>query len=1559
MNNGEPFDTSADGIAVIGMSGRFPEASTIEGFWRNLHHGVESLTTFANAQLLSAGEDPALVDSPAYVKAAMVLDGVDLFDANFFGFTPREAEITNPEHRIFLECAWEALEDAGYDPDRYDGRIGVFGGAGMRCSYRGRVMSNPRLAGLLGDLQRFIAIDKDFLATSISYRLNLKGPSVSIQTACSTSLVAVHLGCQSLLHGESDMVLAGGVSVRIPQIAGYLFQEGSIYSPDGHCRAFDAMAKGTIFGSGAGVVALKRLADARSDGDCIRAVIRSSCINNDGALKIGYTAPSVDGQAAVIAEAHAMAGVSGDEITYVETHGTGTPLGDPIEIAALTKAFRRTTPNKGFCAIGSLKTNIGHLDAAAGVAGLIKVVLALEHRMLPPSLNFSQANPEIDFPNTPFYVQRTLSEWQPANGRRIAGVSSFGIGGTNAHVIVEEAPPAGSADKSRRWQLLPISAKTASALDSATAHLGDFLAGHRDYNLADVAWTLQQGRKPFAYRRVAVANGVEDAIKLLQSRDPKRVHSSRAFEGDATVAFLFPAQGSQYVNMGRDLYEAEPLFQEQIDFCAEHLRPLLGLDLRKLLFPADKDVEEASEQLRQTRYTQPAVFTVDYALARLWMSWGIMPSAMVGHSLGEYVAAAVSGVFGLEDALTLVAERGRMMQALPPGAMLAVHLSEDELRPWLSEDVSLGAVNAPRLSVVSGPVEVIARLEDFFRRQEIDFQPLRTSHAFHSAMMEPIVAPLVERVARVASQPPAIPFVSTLTGTWITADEAKDPGYWGRQARYAVRFLPAVEELLKTTGRVLLEVGPGTTLSSLAKLQSRGKAPCTAVNSLRHAQGSSPDHQSMLSALGSLWTAGVAVDWGKLLTGESRRRVPLPTYPFERKRFWIDAPQVVSTHLAESATDVDCAPGSASDVSAKNGHFGATSSPGNGFANPAQGSLHSRPDLPNEYVAPQTDPEKTLARLWQEFFGIDKIGTHDNFFDLGGTSLIAAQLHIKIQKSLKCKLSLETFFRHNPTIEGMARVIEEQKQARSEDLSGSPASCLIPIQTEGSTPPLFLLHGIGGTGFSFLELIRHLDPHQRIYGFESATSDSTSAMLSMEDLATRYIKEIQHVQPEGPYCLLGYSFGGLLGFEIAQQLHAMGQLIGFLGIVDTPAPIRTAKKTALALVSKLDRFVRARDRLGYIRDGWSKLTMVSPQRRALVYARTVAAGQSLPHLPDHASAVNWFAAMRYRPSRYPGCVHLFRAMSQEEEFDRTLGWEPFAGAGVEVHEVAGTHNSIMQKPNVQSLADQLTARLSLAQGGGEIRAAAYSRNGGANPTIQQAKRIALVTGGNKGIGFEVARCLAKAGLTVFLGARDQIRGQTAAATLKGEGLDIRYIELDVVRPATIEAAVAKIATEFQRLDVLINNAGISDGADGAPSTADLSAVRRVMEINFFGTLAVTQAMLPLLRKSATGRIVNVSSGLGSLELNADSNWQHAPVKLIGYSTSKAAINMLTIQLAHELRGTTIKVNASNPGYTATDLNGHRGHQTVAQGAAETVRLALLPAGGPTGGFFETAGADPW
>ncbi|MFZ0962497.1 MAG: SDR family NAD(P)-dependent oxidoreductase [Terriglobia bacterium] len=887
-----------DGIAVIGMSGRFPGARNLAEFWRNLCEGVESVTAFTDAQLLAAGEDPALLNSPDYVKSGIVLDGIDLFDAGFFGLTPREAQMTNPELRIFFECTWEALENAGYDPHRYAGRIGVFAGSGMRNSYRNILLSSQHLTRLLPDIQRYIAVEKDFLATSVSYRLNLKGPSITVQTACSTSLVAVHLGCQSLLHGESDMVLAGGVHVRIPQIAGYVYQEGLIRSPDGHCRAFDAMAKGTTWGSGVGVVVLKRLADALSDGDCIRAVIRSSCVNNDGALKVGYTAPSVEGQAAVIAEAQAMADVTGDDISYVEAHGTGTPLGDPIEIAALTRAFRRTTPNKGFCAIGSLKTNVGHLDAAAGVGGLIKVVLALENRTLPPSLNFRQPNPAIDFVNSPFYVQQKLSEWRPANGRRVAGVSSFGIGGTNAHAVLEEAPVVEAPGPSRPWQLLLLSAHTTAALDMMTKNLGEHLNNHPTSSLADVAYTLQRGRRVLPHRRMLVCQSTEDAVTVLESLDPRRITSHHQEPANREVVFMFPGQGAQYPNMSLELYRTEPGFKEQIDGCCELLKPYLSVDLRDILYPRDAEAESAAQTLKQTLVAQPAIFVIEYALAKLLISWGVKPAALVGHSIGEYVAVCLAGVFSLEDAMALVAARGRLMQSLPGGSMLAVSAPAEEIAPLLNERLSLAAVNSPSLCVVSGETEAVKGLEEELSKRNVTSRHLHTSHAFHSKMMDPILATFAREVERVDLHPPGIPIVSTVTGTW-THSEIATSDYWARNLRQTVRFSNCVQELMKEPSRILLEVGPGTTLGTCARQHPGGSGKRIVLSTIRHPQEQTSDIAFILNTLGRLWLANVEIDWSEFYKNERRHRVPLPTYPFERQRYWVEpSPE---THTIEAA----------------------------------------------------------------------------------------------------------------------------------------------------------------------------------------------------------------------------------------------------------------------------------------------------------------------------------------------------------------------------------------------------------------------------------------------------------------------------------------------------------------------------------------------------------------------------------------------------------------------------------------------------------------------------------
>lgn len=1007
-------ESEQEGIAIVGMSLRFPGASTIDQFWKNLCQRVESIRTFSDEELLSAGEDPDVLQSPAYVKASGALESIEYFDADFFGFTPREAESTDPQHRLFLECSWEALENAGYDPERYAGRIGVFAGAGLHCYYQNNLNANPRVLKLLGDLQRFISVEKDFVSTRVSYRLNLKGPSISVQTACSTSLVAVHLACQSLLNGDSDMVLAGGVSLRLPQISGYLFQEGSILSPDGHCRAFDAGAHGTVFGSGAGVVVLKRLADAIEDHDCIHAVIRGSAINNDGALKVGYTAPSIDGQASVIADAQVVAGVTADEVSYVETHGTGTNMGDPIEVAALTKAFRGTTQGKNFCAIGSLKTNVGHLDAAAGVASLIKTVLSLENRTLPASLNFSVPNPAIDFANSPFYVQTQCSAWQAPKGRRVAGVSSFGIGGTNAHVIVEESSNKEELKDSATWQLLTLSARSQAALEETKVRLAEYLAQHKHLRLADVAFTLQEGRRAFACRGAFVAKSIEDAITVLQAKNSRRAFTAAVSGGDSSVVFMFPAQGAQYPNMGRDLYEREPIFRKYVDLCATLLQDKLGLDLRKVLYPADQDSDYAAEQLKQTKFTQPAVFAVNYALAQLWMSWGITPSAMVGHSLGEYVAATISSVFELKDALLLVAERARLMQELPPGRMLSVHQSEEQIKPWLGEKISLAGVNGPNLVAVSGGLESIEGLKRKLTSQGIDFQELRTSHAFHSTMMEPMIAPFVEQVAKSKPRPPLIPFVSTLTGQWITDKEATDPSYWGRQTRHGVRFAPAVLELIKTPRRVLLEVGPGNTLTTLASMQVGQGVQSVAINSLRHPKETRSDHDCMLTALGRLWVAGVQIDWRRVRGSEQCSRTPLPTYPFERKRYWLEAAKIEAPAAVVLQTQETVPASSAS------GQYMGTPT-----AKPLSeaDSASTHPNLGVQGIARLGKTEETLARIWQEVLGVDQIGLDDNFFELGGQSLMGVALVNEVGRAFQRRFAVQALL-DAPTIRQFALLID-------------------------------------------------------------------------------------------------------------------------------------------------------------------------------------------------------------------------------------------------------------------------------------------------------------------------------------------------------------------------------------------------------------------------------------------------------------------------------------------------------------------------------------------------------
>ena len=909
----ELSESSGIEIAIIGMGGRFPGAHDIGAFWRNLRDGVESITSFSADELLSRGVSARQLDDPFYVKAGARMEGVDLFDASFFGYNPREAAEMDPQHRIFLETAWQAIEDAGYDASTYRDPIGVYAGCGVNTY----LLLNLLSSGHFSDMQDISSLqglmngnNKDSMTTTVSYKLNLRGPGITVQTACSTSLAAVHVACRGLLNHEADMAIAGGVWVNLVHDNGYRYQPGAILSPDGHCRAFDAKAAGTVIGSGVGVVVLKRLADALADGDTVHAVIKGSAMNNDGAAKVGYTAPSIEGQAEVILAAHAISGISADTISYVEAHGTGTTMGDPIEIAALTQAFRQSTQRRGFCGIGSVKTNIGHLDAAAGVAGLIKTVLALEHQTLPPSLNFERPNPEIDFATSPFYVNATGKRWPDGSTPRRAGVSSFGIGGTNVHAILEEAPPAEASGPSRDWQILTLSARNSNALEAMAVRLADHLdkqqGSHAQVPLADVAYTLQIGRKCFPQRAIAVCSDSGDVIDVLKSRDPERFLTRQVTVENPPVVFLFPGQGAQHVNMARDLYRNEAIFRREFDHCIDLMKPYLDFDLPGLLYPGTDEEDQAAlaARLMQTKITQPALFIIEYALARLWMSWGVSPTAMIGHSVGEYVAACLADVFSLEDALHLVVMRARLLQQMEAGAMLGVMLAEAEVKPYLSDSCGLAAVNGPELCVLSGTVAAIEAAESELGRKGIATRRLHVSHAFHSAMVEPILPAFIQIVEKIGPRAPKIPFLSNLSGGWITQGEAADPGYWGRHMRETVRFGDGLRELLSNPDRILLEVGPGETLTALAQRHPETSPRHLVLSSLPHAGRSNLAERHLHLALGKLWLGGVAIDWKNFYAGERRRRVPLPSYPFERQSYWVEPGTTTIGNSAAAACKV-------------------------------------------------------------------------------------------------------------------------------------------------------------------------------------------------------------------------------------------------------------------------------------------------------------------------------------------------------------------------------------------------------------------------------------------------------------------------------------------------------------------------------------------------------------------------------------------------------------------------------------------------------------------------------
>jgi acyl transferase domain-containing protein/thioesterase domain-containing protein len=1183
-------------VAVTGLAGRFPGASGPDApavLWRNLCAGVESI------RALPGGEPRR---DPRLVNARGVLDGIDLFDAPLFGFTPREAELLDPQHRVFLQCAWEALEDAGVDPMTARGLIAVYAGVGM-SSYAWNVLSRRDDVDML---QALFGNDKDFLATQVSYRLNLRGPSLTVQTACSTSLVAIHVACQALINYECDMALAGGVSIAVPQERGYVYREGGILSPDGRCRAFDARAAGTVPGSGAGLVVLERLEDARAAGRAVRAVVRGSAVNNDGAFKVGYTAPSVEGQAEVIAAAQAMAGVDPASITYIETHGTGTPLGDPIEIAALTQAFRAGADgaaDTGFCALGALKPNVGHLDAAAGVAGFIKTVLALQHRRLPPVLHFERLNPEIDLAASPFFVNTAAVDWETDRLPRRAGVSSFGIGGTNAHVVLEEAPESAPGGPSRPYQLLLLSARTPEALATRAADLASYLRENPEADLADTMHTLRVGRRSLAVRRAAVVRHRAEAVRALETPGEETVQGT-APDRPPAVAFLLPGQGTQHPGMAAELYRGEPAFRAALDECAGLLTPHLGLDVRSLIWPAREEGAAAAERLARTEFTQPAVFAVEWALAQLWKEWGIVPEALLGHSLGEITAACLAGVFTLPDALAFVALRGRLLQALPPGAMLAVPLPEPEITEMLGDDLALAAVNAPAACTVSGPVAAVERLQARLAERGVRTRRLHTSHAFHSAMVDPVVEELARHLRTVPLRPPDIPFLSNVTGAWITDAEATDPEAWALHVRRTVRFGAGCVALLADPARVLLEAGPGTTLGELARRQPAA-AGRTIVASLPAATDGGSDLERMLTALGRLWAAGVRFDARGFAVREERRIVPLPTYPFESRRYWADGGADGTDRTKEDRT--------------------------------APEPVHPLPG---------SDAERTLAGLVEEVLGVGPVGLDDDFFELGGSSLLALDLLARVEARLGAALPLAALARGRATPAELARLLRAQ----------APAEGAVELASGGAGAPIFWVHPIGGGILSYVPLARLLGRTRPVWAFPApGLDDRRPPLRTVEELAAEHLESLRKVRPHGPYLLAGWSFGGLIAWEMRRRLLEAGEEVPLLTMVDSWPGDLTPDPSPIALPS-------------------AGRGAPPPRLLNLVHAHTEAALAWTPAPPGGRTLLLLAAGETGGAAR---CAAIEEA------------WARCGAAPLHRHHLDGTHWTLLTEPRVREAAERI------------------------------------------------------------------------------------------------------------------------------------------------------------------------------------------------------------------------------------------------------------------------------
>ncbi len=1242
-------DPLQDSIAIVGIACKFPGARNKNEFWENLIANKESVTFFTNEELAEYELDfDNLRKNPNYIGAKAILDDIDQWDAPFFNVLPSEAKNMDPQQRLWLENTWHAFEDAGINPFKYKGNIGVYAGSFYNSYLLNNVLRDPlkyeqyfrnRTQEIF---QTYIHSDPMFLATKTAYHFNLKGPAINIQTACSTSLVAVAQACSSLLSYESDVCVSGGVTIMVPQQTGYIYQEGAIGSSDGHCRPFDKDSKGTIFGNGVGTVILKRLKDAIADNDRIYSIIRGWAVNNDGYQKIGFTAPSIEGQYKAIASALKFSGLSADQIKYVEAHGTATPLGDPIEVTALSRAFRDTTNQKKFCALGSVKSNIGHLDVAAGVAGLIKLALSAYHRTVPATLHYKEPNPKINFDNTPFYVLNKNLHFAE-NESIVMGISSLGVGGTNAHLVVSDYQTSPTKIELQRPKLLLLSARSVNSLRSMNANLVNHL-NKSATSLESAEYTLLHRRNHFPFRSFAVANNSEELNK-----DAFVTATDDALPGE--LAFMFPGQGAQFVNMGRTLMKAEPVFKENIELCFKHYEQLTGDDFRNILF-ADEGSDSA-KLISQTQYTQPALFMIEYSMARLYIHYGLRPNYLVGHSIGEYTAACLSGVFDLKSAMAVVVKRGQLMQTMPAGCMMAVTTSVDELKSINSDLFEIAADNSQSMCTISLALENEEEVKKIFELRKIRCIRLQTSHAFHSKAFDPILQAFEEFVAQFSLNKPEIPFISCLTGSWIADADAMSPRYWARQLREMVRFKEGISTIAANSNVVFLETGPNTHLSGLVLQNNSVEVKSSIVHSLGKAD-IAKEHDHFVKSLGELWIRGVDIDFITFTGNQMPDIANLPLYAFDHKRYWVDFKLSGKTTPPVSTQVNEITESSSKPIA-------------------AQSSL----DIVKNLLCEMSG------------YGDSDLANDKKFIDLGFDSLFLARYAAALEKKTGQIIEFRKLVYDYPSIEAISGYLDSLKTNSSQAnqtvndtirmVSFQKKPYLLnftPFQTEGAAIPLVMVHGD--------DLDTHLPKvlgNKRPYlGYLHLSADGRKIPFrTAKEMAAHYLQQLIQYRPNGPYILAGFSFGGILAFEMALQLQKMGQQVPLLFIMDcgtAEARVSYDNKNAKKNASEMPRvfqtivyfFLKYYYKIYYksirmIRDAYFLIFKKLPVDFRRKYVYDIYTNLSLKYRID---------------SKFNGKLFVFKASENISDM-KYLGWDKYADHIEELIEVEGNHETILRK----------------------------------------------------------------------------------------------------------------------------------------------------------------------------------------------------------------------------------------------------------------------------------------